>query len=118
MYPSLYRSLFDAERHTDTQALFFLVPTIATIVCSTLAVTEFDNGDGTFDRFMTADMSIAATGPRYDSLILYAWIMMVVWVLGFPLALFTLLFSKRGEIESRNSRRGGEDLKTLSFLFR
>ena len=67
---------------------------------------------------MTADMSIRAEGARYESLVLYAWIMVVVWVFGFPLALFALLYSKRRAIESRETRRGGADLSTLSFLFR
>ena len=40
------------------QALFFLLPTCATIVCATLPVSEFDNGDGTVDKFMTADVSV------------------------------------------------------------
>ena len=82
------------------------MPTIATTVCSTLPVTEFDRGDGTFDRFMSADMSISTTDPRYSGLILYACIMVCVWVFGFPMALSTLLFSYRHAIESRISRRG------------
>ena len=81
-------------------------------------MTEFDNGDGTFDAFMTADMSIEAEGARYQGLIMYASIMVVVWIVGFPIALFALLYSKRRAIESRTTRRGGADLKTLSFLFR
>ena len=100
------------------QTLFFMVPTTATIVCSTFAVSEFDNGDGTFDRFMTADPSIVADGARYEALVLFATIMVAVWVFGFPLALGALLFSHRRAIESRTSRRGGDDLKSLSFLFR
>ena len=45
-------------------------------------MSEFDNGDGTFDRFMTADMSIVAEGARYESLILYARLMVMVWTIG------------------------------------
>ena len=81
-------------------------------------MTEFDNGDGTFDGYMTADMSIEAEGARYQGLIMYALIMVVVWIVGFPMALFALLYSKRRAIESRKTRKGGRDLATLSFLFR
>ena len=81
-------------------------------------MSEFDNGDGTFDRFMTADMSIKAEGADYKGLLLYAQIMVVVWVFGLPMALFALLFSHRRAIKSRKSRRGGKHLSTLSFLFR
>ena len=95
-----------------------MVPTVATIVCSTLADSKYDNGDGTFDRFMTVDVTIPAEGARYEGIVLYAQIMVVVWVFGFPMALFALLWSHRHAIESRTSRRGGAALKTLSFLFR
>ena len=95
--------------------IYILVPTVATTVCSAFAVSEFDNGDGTFDCFMTADMTIACNGPHkdpeYDAIILYALLMALVYVLGMPLALFALLCSKRRAIESRTSRKGGDDLK-------
>ena len=94
------------------------MPPIAKAAAETFAVAEYDNGDGTFDRFMKADVSIRAEGARYEALVLYAQIMVVVWVFGFPMALFALLWSHRHAIESRTSRRGGAALKTLSFLFR
>ena len=56
----------------------------STIVCSALAVSEYDRGDGTFDRFMTADVTIKAEGARYESFKLYCWIQVAVWVIGFP----------------------------------
>ena len=51
---------------------------------------------------MTADMGIVASGPscatksspEYEALILYAWLMVVVWVFGMPLGLLALLYSK------------------------
>ena len=94
-----------------------MVPTVATIVCSTLVESEFDNGDGTFDTFMAADMSIEASGARYRALRTYAMLMTIVWVFGPPLALFTLLWSKRVAIESRDTQLGGPELESLSFFF-
>jgi len=35
-----------------------------------------------------------------------------------PLGLLALLYSKRRAIETRTTRKGGDDLKTISFLFR
>ena len=75
---------------------------------------------------MTADMGMVASGPlcttnsnpEYEALILFAWLMVLVWVLGMPLGLLALLYSKRRAIESRTTRKGGNDLKTISFLFR
>ena len=100
------------------QALHFVIPPIATTAAETFAVSEFDNGDGTFDRFMSADMSIEASGPRYEFLILYARLMVVVWIIGVPFALYTLLWTHRGAIEERHSRKGPKSLATLRHLFR
>ena len=75
---------------------------------------------------MTADMTMVATGPsctvesdaEYDALIAYASLMVLVWVIGGPLGLFFLLFSRRTDIEARATRKGGKSLQTISFLFR
>ena len=98
--------------------LHILVPPVATTVCQAFAVTEFDNGDGTFDVYMTADLSIPATGAEYEAVRLFAWLMAVVWVVGLPLGLALLLWSRRREIEARTTRRGGASLAALSFFFR
>jgi len=100
------------------QALYFVIPPIATTACSTFAVSEFDNGDGTFDRFMTVDLSMEASGAEYEALVMFAALMVVVWVVGMPLILGVLLYSKRREIEQRKTRVGGPELATLSHLFR
>ena len=44
--------------------------------------------------------------------------MVVVIPLGVPAILFTLLWLKRDEIKERQTRRGGDELKYLAFLFR
>ena len=44
--------------------------------------------------------------------------MVVVVPIGVPLTLFTLMWHKRTEIQERQTRRGGPELKYLSFLFR
>ena len=73
------------------------------------------------EEFLKVELTIACdsgSNPARMAWVVYAWIMVVVWVFGLPLALFALLWSHRRAIESRRSRRGGADLKTLSFLFR
>ena len=97
------------------QMLFILVPPTATVVCSVFAVSSFDNGDGTFDHFMTADLSLKAEGPEYDGIIAYAWLMVVVWVIGMPLGLGVLLWLHRHQIESRRTRRGGPEVSTVEW---
>ena len=81
-------------------------------------MSEFDNGDGTFDRFMSVDMSIEAKGPRYEAIVLYAWIMVALWVIGIPLALGALLYARHDEILDRETRFGGEELAYLAFFIR
>ena len=61
--------LTDPLPPATSQILFIIVPPTAMVPCSAYAVTELDNGDGTFDVFMTADMSIEAKGERYEALI-------------------------------------------------
>ena len=94
------------------------MPPVATTVCQAFSTTNFDNGDGTFDAYMTADLSIPATGAEYEAVQVFAFLMAVVWVAGLPLGLAVLLFSRRREIEARKTRRGAASLATLSFCFR
>jgi len=56
--------------------------------------------------------------PEYRSIFVYASLMVVIIPIGVPAILFTLLWWKRDEIERRQTRRGGPELKYLSFLFR
>ena len=98
--------------------LHIVVPPVATTVCQSFATTHFDNSDGTFDAYMTADLSIPATGAEYKAVYLFASLMAIVWVAGLPLGLALLLFSRRREIEARTTRRGGKELEGLSFFFR
>lgn len=55
---------------------------------------------------------------KYYFIFTYAGLMVVIVPIGVPAILFTLLWLKRNEIEERQTRRGGEELKYLSFLFR
>ena len=64
------------------KVMYFVLPTVSTIICSTFPVTELDNGDGTVDSYMSVDMGIEANGPRYEDLLLFATIMVVVWPVG------------------------------------
>ena len=78
--------------------LFILVPTVCTIVCSAFDGTAFDNGDGTVDRFLTADLSIEMCHScsrdrieiseftrQYLGIFIYALLMVLV----FPVTIFT-----------------------------
>ena len=56
--------------------------------------------------------------PEYRSILVYASLMVVIIPIGVPAILFTLLWLERDEIEQRETRRGGPELKYLSFLFR
>ena len=42
----------------------------------------------------------------------------VICPIGVPLAAFCLLYSRRHEIEERDTRLGGDDLKAIAFVFR
>ena len=55
---------------------------------------------------------------KYLFIFMYAVFMVVIIPIGVPALLFTLLWLKRNEIEVRETRRGGPELKYLSFLFR
>ena len=55
---------------------------------------------------------------KYRFIFGYAWLMVVIIPIGVPAVLYTLLWLKRDEIEQRETRRGGPELKYLSFLFR
>ena len=55
---------------------------------------------------------------KYYFIFTYAGLMVVIVPIGVPAILFTLLWLKRNEIEERQTRRGGDELKYLAFLFR
>ena len=99
-------------------ATYFLIPTTSTIICSAFAVSEFDNGDGTVDRYMTADMSREADGPMYDLIVMYAVAMVLIIPVGFVLMLTVLLWMRRTEIEEREDRKGPKELAYLAFFYR
>ena len=54
----------------------------------------------------------------YYFIVVYASLMILIMPVGIPAVLFALMWAKRGAIEQRDSRRGGPDLKYLSFLVR
>ena len=97
--------------------LYFTLTTTSTTICSTFACTEFERGDGTQDRFMSADMTISCDGERYESIIAYAAAMCFVFPLGVPLMMGVLLYTRRRDIASRTTIGGDESLESLRLLF-
>ena len=55
---------------------------------------------------------------KYEFIFVFALLMVFVVPIGIPAVLFALMWSKREAIEERATRRGGDELKYLSFLFR
>ena len=70
------------------------------------------------EAFLAIDLSIQASGERYKLIMFYVGAMIVVYPVGVTSILFLLLWSRRHEIEERETRRGGPELSSLSFLFR
>ena len=62
-------------------------------------------------------MSIKCDTLHWKRLLEYATIMLFCIPIGVPLATAVLLWSRRREIESRETRDGGEELASLSMLF-
>ena len=104
--------------------LFFALPTISSIITATFATQEFFNGvdlqgnDLGADSYLVVDLSIPATGRRYEFIMRYVWCMVAVYPVGVPLSLYLLLWRHRKAIETRESRKGGDEVKSLAFLFR
>ena len=59
--------------------LFILIPTLSTIICSAFPTSEFDNGDGTRDTFLTADLLINVDSDKYKFIFGYAVAMVIVF---------------------------------------
>ena len=53
------------------QVMYFLLPTISTVIIQAYAVSEYYNGDGTVDLFMTVDQTLPASGTRYQAILTY-----------------------------------------------
>ena len=54
---------------------------------------------------------------RHNMIVGYGYAMMLVYPLGVPLLLSTMLWMKRKEIEGRQTRDGDASLSSLSILF-
>jgi len=70
------------------------------------------------EAFLAIDLSIQASGERYKLIMFYVGAMIVVYPVGVTSILFLLLWSRRHEIEERETRQGGPELSSLAFLFR
>ena len=106
--------------------IFFILPMVSAMVCSSFACTEVNDGLDHYE-FMTVDKTIMCSStlegvqtvnPRYTDALLFATIMIFVWPIGMPLAYGTLLWHYREKIAERTSRQGEKELATISFLFR
>ena len=55
---------------------------------------------------------------EYEFIFIFSLAMIFAVPIGIPAVLFALMWSNREAIEERETRRGGDELKYLSFLFR
>ena len=88
------------------------------IIAKTFACIEFDNGRGGTDEYMLEDMTLRCDDARYQATRTFAVVMWIAFPIGIPLASYTLLWSRRREIEERETRLGGDELNVLAFYFR
>mmetsp|Transcript_69222 Transcript_69222/g.193662 ORF Transcript_69222/g.193662 Transcript_69222/m.193662 type:complete len:830 (+) Transcript_69222:756-3245(+) len=98
--------------------LYFTIPTTSSTIAKSFLCTEFLDGEGGSVSFMHADMTLSCDGRKYAFIKSYASLMMVIFPIGVPLAAFCLLYKRRHEIEERDTRLGGDDLKAIAFVFR
>ena len=63
-------------------------------------------------------MTLSCGGPRYRAMRSFAVVMGFAFPIGVPLGAYTLLWSRRHEIEERDTRLGDEELDAFSFYFR
>jgi len=100
--------------------IFFTLPTTSMIIAKAFACVEFQDGKGGTEKFLIDDMTLSCDddNPRYRTMYGFAVTMGLAFPVGVPLAALVLLWSRRREIEERQTRMGGEELKVIAFFFR
>jgi hypothetical protein len=66
-----------------------------------------DAGDDGTLLYLASDNSLDCSKPRYDGMVAYAAIMVMVYPLGCPLLLFTILFRHRERLDPRGVTEEG-----------
>jgi heme/copper-type cytochrome/quinol oxidase subunit 2 len=91
--------------------LFFILPATSSTIMATFVTKDFDRGtheSGEYlghESFLAVDLTIPATGDRYQFIMMFASLMVVVYPIGVTLGLYVLLRSRRDEIEKRATRQ-------------
>jgi len=100
--------------------LFCILPVTANVICQAFPCSTFDAGpDQDPIRVMTADMAISCDDDdRRIFIVLWAWVSLIVYIIGVPALIGYMLYRRRAEIASRETLTGGKALSSLSFLFR
>ena len=98
-------------------AIYFLLPVITIIISRSFDCTGFDDGEGHLDRYLAADMQLDCESNEYKFMRNYAQVMVVCFPFGVPFFLWFIMYTRRDEIMQRETREGGDELSSLSFLF-
>ena len=88
------------------------------LIAKAFACIEFEDGQGGTVKYMLEDMTLRCDDGRYRTTRDFALVMGVAFPIGVPLGAYTLLWSRRHEIEQRDTRLGGEELDAFSFFYR
>ena len=115
---SMAFSAFNVDRVSGEQhgaPLLRVLPSSRTTHLQSLTVThrlprKYDCGQGCSESYMTVDHRIPWWSETKDVAQALAWIMIVIFPVGVPLALFTQLFVNRDQIKRRRTRSGDRDL--------
>ena len=75
--------------------LFLVLPVISRVVCQSFRCETYDGGDNGDHSFLFVDSSLDCDSDRYGIMLIFALIMMLVYPVGAPLALFVLLLQHK-----------------------
>ena len=94
--------------------LLFVYPSISRTICQSFRCSQYDGGA---HSFVTADMSMDCVldnrpAPRYQGMVIYANLALLVYSVGIPLALFFSLFKWRHKLNPPGFEDEGRAIKT------
>jgi hypothetical protein len=127
LYQTYRYAVTDPERSRTVDAVkdqyltyfFFLtylvLPSVSTTIFQTFLCTNVDprgEDNDASDSYLIADMSISCTSQYYYKGVVYAVVMLLVYVVGIPLMYFLLLYYNREEIAHRDEKITTADVAT------
>jgi len=99
----------EETNHTMTrfmQVLFLVLPTISRRICQTFRCVDYDVGEGSalHHSYLVVDYAVVCdqTSEEYRNMIIFASLMLLVYPIGVPLAVLTMLGRFRSRLDPKN----------------